>query len=236
MAFLTWCFQRKYKVCFILQLFPSTPSTFDPGLNPKHADLPFYKDIDCTQEDARLKTKTAELQSQGLVVDSKCLSIDEICELAAGPAVCIVLVDSRFLPHVSLFVSLQPTYVGHFILVVSEPTQSSTEHIYAFFFFSLIIRMSTMKCFSWIQLAVDVSQLLLSMSAGASTFHTVYLFTAQLLKPAHQRCSRSLGINRAQIWMSCASLCHNTRQHLMSGRLTDAAASACTHQCIHSKR
>jgi hypothetical protein len=89
-------------------------------MNALHSDLPFYANIDVAAEDRRLKSKIQSMQSVGLSITDSPISIDRICELVCGKQACVVLVDCRFLPHASLFLSMQPSYVGHFVLAVSE--------------------------------------------------------------------------------------------------------------------
>lgn len=88
------------------------------GLDASHALLPFYEDVDVHKEDARLKQKIIQLQKSGLQLVHHSLDTDSLCESVAAGSAAIVLVDTRFLPYASLYLSMQPSYLGHFVLVV----------------------------------------------------------------------------------------------------------------------
>jgi len=123
--------------------FPVTRAS--TGLNPAHVSLPFYADVDVQEEDARIRDITDRFKAAGMSFFSSALSMDALCEHVAGGGMAIVLVDSRFLPHAALFLSMQPSYVGHFVLVVCrsmmcEPLQARVHSR------SLTIPSPTMSC------------------------------------------------------------------------------------------
>ena len=60
-----------------------------------------------------------DLKARGLTIQETQLSTDTIAEEVAGGGMWfIVLVDLRYMPYAPLSTSLQPSYVGHFIVVV----------------------------------------------------------------------------------------------------------------------
>ena len=101
------------------QLRKAAPQSRFAGVDTTYSDMSFYAGLNLQAEKERMEACTDALKRKGLLCTEQELTSDILAEqLGTGRLWCIVLVDLRYMPYAGLFLSLQPSYMGHFVVAV----------------------------------------------------------------------------------------------------------------------